>query len=30
MEQYEDAVLLRPASKYTGEFGRPFVPIDRR
>ncbi len=30
IEQYEDAVLLRPSSKYTGEFGRPFVPIEKR
>jgi citrate synthase len=30
MEQYEDAVLLRPSSKYVGEFGRPFVPIEDR
>ena len=30
IEQYEDAVLLRPSSKYIGEFGRPFVPIEQR
>jgi citrate synthase len=30
IEQYEDAVLLRPNSKYVGEFGREFIPIDRR
>jgi citrate synthase len=30
IEQYEDAVLLRPASKYVGEFGRKFVPIEER
>ena len=30
IEQYEDAVLLRPSSKYVGEFGRPFVPIEKR
>jgi citrate synthase len=30
MEQYEDAVLLRPSSKYVGEFGRIFVQIDQR
>lgn len=30
IEQYEDAVLLRPDSKYIGEFGRVFVPIDQR
>jgi 2-methylcitrate synthase len=30
IEQYQDAVLLRPSSNYVGEFGREFVPIDRR
>lgn len=30
IEQYEDAVLLRPSSKYVGEYGRPFVPIEQR
>ncbi|MCE5296092.1 MAG: citrate synthase [Euryarchaeota archaeon] len=30
MEQYEDAVLLRPSSKYVGTFGSTFVPIDKR
>jgi citrate synthase len=30
LEQYEDAVLIRPTSKYTGEFGRVFVPIEKR
>jgi len=30
IEQYEDAVLLRPSSKYVGEFGRTFVPIEKR
>ncbi len=30
IEQYEDAVLLRPESKYVGEFDRPFVPIENR
>lgn len=30
LEQYEDAVLLRPSSKYVGEFGLPFVPIEQR
>jgi citrate synthase len=30
IEQYEDAVLLRPSSKYVGEYGRPFVPIEKR
>ncbi len=30
IEQYEDAVLLRPSSKYVGEFERTFVPIEKR
>ncbi len=30
IEQYQDAVLLRPSSEYVGEFGRPFVPIENR
>jgi citrate synthase len=30
IEQYEDAVLLRPSSKYVGEFGRTFVNIEQR
>jgi len=30
IEQYEDAVLIRPTSKYIGEFGRKFVPIEKR
>ena len=30
LEQYEDAVLLRPVQKYVGEMGRPFVPIGQR
>ena len=30
IEQYEDAVLLRPSSKYVGEFGRTFVKIEQR
>jgi citrate synthase len=30
MEQYKDAVLLRPSSKYVGEYGRPFIPIKKR
>ncbi len=30
LEQYEDAVLLRPSTKYVGEFGIPFVPIEDR
>jgi citrate synthase len=30
IEQYKDAVLLRPSSKYVGEYGRPFIPIEKR
>ena len=30
IEQYEDAVLLRPSSKYVGELGRTFVKIEQR
>lgn len=30
IEQYDDAVLLRPESKYIGEFNRPFVSIENR
>jgi citrate synthase len=30
LEQYQDAVLLRPSSKYIGQYGRPFVPIEKR
>jgi citrate synthase len=30
IEQYEDAVLLRPSSKYVGEFGRKFISIENR
>jgi citrate synthase len=30
MEQYKDAVLLRPSSMYVGEYGKPFVPIEKR
>jgi citrate synthase len=30
LEQYKDAVLLRPSSKYVGKYGRPFVPIEKR
>jgi len=30
IEQYEDAILLRPESKYVGDFNRPFVPIENR
>ena len=30
LEQYADAVLIRPTSKYIGEYGRDFVPIEKR
>jgi 2-methylcitrate synthase len=30
IEQYEDAVLLRPSSEYVGEFGKKFIPIKER
>jgi len=30
MEQYADAVLIRPTSKYIGDFGRSFIPIEKR
>lgn len=30
IEQYQDAVLLRPSSEYVGEFEKPFVPIEKR
>ena len=30
LEQYRDAVLLRPSSLYVGKYGRPFVPIEKR
>jgi citrate synthase len=30
LEQYEDAVLLRPSSQYVGEFGKQFIPIENR
>lgn len=30
LEQYEDAVLIRPTSKYIGEYGREFIPIEKR
>ncbi|XHH10391.1 MAG: citrate/2-methylcitrate synthase [Candidatus Bathyarchaeia archaeon] len=30
LEQYEDAVLLRPSTIYVGEFGKPFIPIEER
>src|SRR5665647_1358766 len=30
IEQYEDAVLLRPSADYVGEFGKQFIPIENR
>ena len=30
LEQYADAVLIRPTSKYIGEYGREFIPIEKR
>ena len=30
LEQYKDAVLLRPSSKYVGEFGKTYVPLEKR
>ena len=30
LEQYEDAVLLRPSADYVGEFGKQFVPMEKR
>ncbi len=30
IEQYEDAVLLRPSSEYVGEYGKAFIPIEKR
>ncbi len=30
LEQYEDAVLLRPQGQYVGEFEKQFVPIENR
>ena len=30
LEQYADAVLIRPTSEYVGEYGRKFVPIEKR
>ena len=30
LEQYSDAVLIRPTSKYIGEYGREFIPIEKR
>jgi citrate synthase len=30
LEQYEDAVLIRPNSEYVGEYGRKYITIDKR
>ena len=30
LEQYADNRLIRPTSKYTGQYGRTFVPIEKR
>src|SRR4030043_55574 len=30
IEQHKDAVLLRPSSKYVGEFGKTYVPLEKR
>jgi citrate synthase len=30
LEQYADAVLIRPTSEYVGEYGRKFIPIEKR
>jgi citrate synthase len=30
LEQYADAVLIRPTSKYIGEYGKEFIPIEKR
>ena len=30
LEQYVDAILIRPTSKYIGEYGRKFIPIEDR
>lgn len=30
LEQYADAVLIRPTSKYIGEYGTEFIPIEKR
>ncbi len=30
LEQYADAVLIRPNSEYIGEYGKKFIPIDKR
>jgi citrate synthase len=30
LEQYEDAILIRPTSEYVGEYGRKYIPIEKR
>jgi citrate synthase len=30
LEQYADAVLIRPTSEYVGEYGRTYIPIAKR
>lgn len=30
LEQYEDAVLLRPQGQYVGEFEKTFIPLEQR
>ena len=30
LEQYADAILIRPTSKYIGDYGREFIPIEKR
>ena len=30
LEQYADAVLIRPTSEYVGEYGRTYIPIEKR
>jgi len=30
LEQYDDNRLIRPTSKYTGKYGREFVPLEER
>ncbi len=30
LEQYADAVLIRPTSKYIGKYGKDFIPIEQR
>ncbi len=30
LEQYADAVLIRPTSEYIGEYGRTYIPIEKR